>query len=88
MKDVAVQLLAAIKDELAKLDRWKEKRQTRAQVQQMIHDRLYDDTTGLPLDAYTDEEVKALAEVVYLHVYEQYETATDNVYASEEAEAC
>ena len=81
VKQVATALLTAIRAELAKLDHWKEKRQTQAQVQQLIHDYLYDENTGLPVEAYTDDEVKTLAEVVYLHVYQQYESATENVYA-------
>ncbi len=80
VKEVAAKLLEAIKAELAKLDHWREKRQTQAQVQQLIYNHLYDEKTGLPVDAYTDEEVKALAEIVYLHVYQQYESATENVY--------
>ena len=32
-------------------------------------------------DAYTNDEVKELAEVVYLHVYEQYEAAANTVYS-------
>lgn len=81
VKKVAAELLEAIKAELAKLDHWREKRQTQAQVQQLIYDYLYDEDTGLPVEAYTDDEVKALAEVIYLHVYQQYESATENVYA-------
>lgn len=81
VKKVARELLDAVKAELAKLDHWKEKRQTQAQVKQLIYDCLYSEDTGLPVDAYSDEEVKELAEVVYLHVYQQYETADESVYA-------
>jgi len=86
VKDVARELLDKVKAELAKLDHWKDKRQTQAQVQQLIYDYLYSDETGLPVDAYTDDEVQELAEVVYLHVYEKYETAANNVYAGSEGE--
>jgi len=58
-------------------------RQTQAQVKQLIYDYLYDEATGLPVDAYSDDEVKELAEVVYLHVYQQYETADHNVYVQQ-----
>jgi type I restriction enzyme R subunit len=81
VKHVAAELLEAIKAELARLDHWTEKRQTQAQVQQLIYNYLYDENTGLPVEAYSDDEVKALAEVVYLHVYQQYESATESVYA-------
>jgi type I restriction enzyme R subunit len=80
VKKVAADLLEAIKAELGKLDHWKEKGQTQAQVHQLIYNYLYDENTGLPVNAYTDEEVKNLAEVVYLHVYQQYESATESVY--------
>lgn len=81
VKKVARELLEAVKAELAKLDHWKEKRQTQAQVKQLIYDYLYSEETGLPVDAYSDQEVKELAEVVYLHVYQQYETSEESVYA-------
>ena len=86
VKKVAVELLDAIKAELAKLDHWKDKRQTRAIVETLIKDYLWDPEKGLPEDAYSIEEVEALAQVVYLHVYEQYETVVDNVYAVERDE--
>lgn len=73
VKQVAVGLLEALEAELAKLDHWREKRQTQAQVRQLIHDRLYDESTGLPVGLYTDEEVEQLAQVVYLHVYRHTE---------------
>jgi len=81
VKEVAAALLDAIKTELARLDHWTEKRQTQAQVQQLILDYLYNEDTGLPVGIYTDEEVKAAAGVVYLHVYQQYESATATSYA-------
>jgi len=73
VKKVAAALLEAIGKELRKLDHWKEKQQTQAQVRQLIFDYLYDEQTGLPVDVYSDEEVRAVAEDVYLHVYQQYE---------------
>jgi type I restriction enzyme, R subunit len=81
VKEVAAALLAAIKAELAKLDHWREKRQTQAQVRQLIYNHLYDESTGLPEETYTDDEVASLAEVVYLHVYQRYESDSQSVYA-------
>jgi len=80
VKRVATELLDALKTELAKLDHWKEKRQTQAHVQQLIYDYLYDENTGLPVDVYTDEEVKELSNVIFFHVYQQYESVSENVY--------
>lgn len=76
VKEVARNLLDAVKCELVKLDHWKDKRQTQAQVRQLIFNHLYSDETGLPVDAYTEEEVTQLAEVVFLHVYQQYQSGT------------
>ncbi len=72
VKEIATELLTAIKFELSKLDNWRETRQTQAQVKRMIHDHLYSDKTGLPVDDYTPEDVSTLADVIYLHVYENY----------------
>ena len=72
VKEVASELLTAIKSELSKLEHWRETRQTQAQVKRMIHDYLYSDETGLPVDDYTPDDVSTLAEVIYLHVYETY----------------
>ena len=83
VKKVASQLLAAIKAELVKLDHWKEKRQTQAQVKTLIRNYLWDESTGLP-ETYEDNEILELAEVIYLHVYEQYETAANNIYAAQD----
>ncbi len=71
VKEVARELLDRVEEELAKLDNWTEKRQTQAQVRQLIYDYLWDEKTGLPVDAYSEDEVEALAGVVYLHVLEQ-----------------
>jgi len=81
VKEVARELLDMVKARLSELEHWKEKRQTQAQVKQLIHDYLYDENTGLPVTAYSNEEVESLANVIYLHVYQQYESADENVYA-------
>ena len=73
VKEVASELLTAIKFELSKLEHWRETRQTQAQVKRMIHDYLYSDETGLPVDDYTPDDVSNLAEIIYLHVYETYQ---------------
>lgn len=79
VKEVARELLDIVKGKLQTLDHWKAKRQTQAEVKQLIYNHLYSDKTGLP-DAYSLDEVESLAEVIYLHVYQQYESANDSVY--------
>ena len=86
VKEVVRELIGVVKVELARLEHWKEKRQTQARVKQLIHDHLYSEDTGLPIDTYTEDDVEALAEVVYLHVYEKYETAANSVYSDAENE--
>jgi type I restriction enzyme R subunit len=81
VKKVARELLASVKAELAKLEDWRSKRQTRAMVETFIKDYLWDTEKGLPEEAYSVEEVESLADVVYLHFYEQYEAADQSVYA-------
>lgn len=67
LKEVATGLLDALRDELAKLDAWSEKSQTKAQVKQFIYDYLYDEATGLPT-SYSVSDIGELAEVIYLDV--------------------
>ena len=46
-----------------------------------IHDFLYDDTTGLPLDLYDERDVDTTTEAVYEHVWRVYPTLPSPVYA-------
>ncbi|MEZ4511449.1 MAG: type I restriction endonuclease subunit R [Chloroflexota bacterium] len=72
IKHIAADLLDAIKAEIARMDNWTAKDSTQAQIQTFIYDYLYDETTGLPVDAYTDEEVQALAADFFRYVSQQY----------------
>ncbi|MBT8464137.1 MAG: type I restriction endonuclease subunit R [Deltaproteobacteria bacterium] len=71
-KRVAVQLLATLKAEKLRVDQWREKEATRDAVRQAIHDFLYSDDTGLPVDSYTKEDVIDRTEEVFRHVYRVY----------------
>ena len=82
VKQIAQELIEKIKVEIAKVDNWRAKTATQAQVRAMIYDYLYDEQTGLPLDAYTPEDVKTLAEELFQHVYVQYPDAVENVYSA------
>lgn len=79
VKDVARDLLAAVKEELSRLDDWRAKEQTQARVRTLIYDFLYDDKTGLP-EEFAPEEIEALSNVVFLHVYTQYRSSEDHPY--------
>ena len=72
IKAVAVNLLEALKAEKLRVDQWREKEATRDAVRTAIHDFLYSDQTGLPVDSYEEVEVKQRAEEVFRHVYRAY----------------
>jgi type I restriction enzyme R subunit len=81
VKEVAHDLVEAIKAELAKLEDWREKETTRAQVQTFIFNYLWDENTGLPVDAYQPDEVEVLSKTLFQHVYTQYPNASGSVYS-------
>ena len=72
IKDVAVELLACLKAEKLKIDHWRDKETTRDAVRVVIQDYLWSEDTGLPVDAYTEEEVNAKTEDVFRHIYRAY----------------
>jgi type I restriction enzyme R subunit len=76
VKAIAHNLVEAIRTELQKLDNWRDKETTKAQIETFIYDYLYSDETGLPTEAYEEPEIKPLANVVFLHIYQQY--SSDN----------
>jgi len=69
IKKVAVELLARLKGEKLRVDHWQEKESTRDAVRTAIEDFLWSDDTGLPVESYTEEEVKGRAEEIFRHVY-------------------
>lgn len=81
IKEIAHNLIEAIKAELRKLDNWRDKETTKAQVQTFIYDYLYSDATGLPTDEFNESEVETLSNVVFLHIYQQYPSADQNPYS-------
>lgn len=72
LKKVAKELLAALKAEKLRIDNWREKEATKAEVKVFIHDFLYRDDSGLPADAYSPEEVEQKADAIFAHVFSQY----------------
>jgi type I restriction enzyme R subunit len=81
LKKVARDLLATLKTEKLRVENWRRKQATRDAVRVTIHDFLYDERTGLPTGLYTDEDVEAKTETVYLHILARYQDAEHNVYA-------
>jgi len=80
IKNVAVDLLKTLKAEQLKIANWKDKEASRDAVKQQIFDFLYDETTGLPVEDYDDEEIKKLTENVFRHIYRNYPTVPSPIY--------
>ena len=72
IKKVAKGLLETLKAEKLRIDHWQEKESTRDAVRAAIQDFLWSDDTGLPVESYTEEEVKGRAEEIFRHVYRVY----------------
>ena len=77
-------LLQILKTEKLRVDQWREKEATRDAVRQAIHDFLYSDETGLPVNSYEEAEVKERADEVFRHVYRAYPTLPSPLYKSED----
>ncbi len=80
LKKVAKDLLTTLKEEQLKVFDWREREATRASVRSFIHDFLWNESTGLPADTYTPNEVDVKAELVFNHVYRQYLDSWNSVY--------
>jgi type I restriction enzyme R subunit len=86
IKQVAVELLAALKAEQLRVNQWRDKEATRDAVRARIFDFLYSDKTGLP-ESYSDDEIKAKSEDVFGHVFYAYPTIPSPIYNTTEAAA-
>src|SRR5208283_1595925 len=68
VKKASRDLVASIKAQLALLDRFWEKEQTKAEVETSILDRIF---VELPTPPFTPEEKRSLAAGVFGHVWQQ-----------------
>ena len=82
IKSVAVELLEKLKQEKLRIDHWRDKEATRDAVRTTIHDYLWSDDTGLPVDNYTEDDVGARAAEVFRHIYRVYPTVPSPYYAA------
>ncbi|MFZ5480608.1 MAG: type I restriction endonuclease subunit R [Myxococcota bacterium] len=71
VKLAAASVLDAVKAEIARIDRWREKEDTRDRVRGIIRDRLWDAAQGLP-EAFDGDAIEAAAEAVFQHVFERW----------------
>lgn len=68
LKKFAVELLDTVKKRIAEHDNWREKEETRNDIEILIRDTLW---SGLP-ESYTDEQITHYRERVYEYFYERY----------------
>lgn len=68
IKQASRELLAELQRLIAPLEQWTEKEQTQAEVEVFILDHVYQ---ALPEPPYTVEDKKALAGLVYRHIWQQ-----------------
>jgi type I restriction enzyme R subunit len=68
VKQASRELLVAVRARLAELDRFWEKEQTKADVEALILDHVYD---HFPDPPFSDQEKKLIAADVYAHVWQQ-----------------
>ena len=80
IKAVAVDLLHTLKAEKLRVDQWREKEATRDAVKVAIHDFLYSEDTGLPTNAYSDDDVTVRTDEIFRHVFRVYPTLPSPYY--------
>ena len=85
IKKVAVNLLATLKAEKLRIDHWRDKEATRDAVRLAIHDFLWSDATGLPVDLYSEDDVRLKTEEIFRHIFWAYPTIPSPYYESEAA---
>lgn len=83
IKAVAVKLLERLKAEKLRVDHWRDKESTRDAVRVAIRNYLWDDKTGLPVDAFAEDDVEARAEEVFRHIYRAYPTVPSPYYSAQ-----
>ena len=71
IEQVSVELLQKVKARIHELDHWVDKQETKASVDNLIRDVLYD---GLP-DSYPVEQINEYRRRIFEYVYTQYGTA-------------
>ncbi len=68
IKKVAVELLAKLKEIMSRMTDWKATEATKASIKTAIHNFLYDENTGLPDPAYSQEDIAKKTEEIYIQL--------------------
>ncbi len=71
IKKVAVELLTKVKAKIAELDHWTDKQETKAAVDNLIRDTLWE---GLP-ECYDELSISAYRQKIYEYIYTRYPDA-------------
>ena len=71
IKEVAVDLLQKVKAKISEFDHWTDKQETKAAVDNLIRDILWD---GLP-ESYDEISISAYRQRIYEYVYTRYKNA-------------
>ena len=82
LKRVSTGLLATLKARLAEIANWQATEGNRDAVRVTIHDYLYADATGLPVENYDEQDVDTRTDAVYEHVWRAYPTVPSPIYAA------
>lgn len=72
IKKVAQELLKTLKARLRKLYEWRDREPSRDEIKVLIRNFLWEESTGLPIDHYTPNDVELKTEAVFQHVYREY----------------
>ena len=67
MKDIVAELLGELQAYLESVQDAFAKQSTSDGFRQKIYDFLYDDSTGLPADTYTEDDIDLLTDELYQH---------------------
>ncbi len=68
LKKLSVEILEKVKHRIAEHHNWREKKETKADIGNLIHNTLYEE---LP-ESYSIDEVKPYSEKLYQYVYDRY----------------
>ena len=82
LKKVSEGLLTTLKARIAEIADWQATEGNRDAVRVTIHDFLYADATGLPVDSYDEQDVEAKTDAVYQHVWRAYQVLPSPVFSN------
>jgi type I restriction enzyme R subunit len=72
IKKVSVELLQTLKEQIRRIDHWRDRESSRDALRLVIHDFLWSESSGLPVEHYTDDDVQVKTDEVYGHIFRAY----------------